>query len=66
MEPTEVWLWVDLLCFEISNCYLSHLPLALVNCQNMADVRNVKQTKALPLATLPGIPLEASVPVTCH
>lgn len=65
MEPTEVWLWVDLLCIGISNCYLSHLPLAVVNCQNMADVRNVNQIKALLLATLPGFPLEASVPVTC-
>lgn len=65
MEPMEVWLWADLLCFGIPNCYLSHLSLAVVSCQNMADVRNVKQTEALPLATLPGFPLEASVPVTC-
>lgn len=65
MEPMEVWLWTDLLCFGIRNCYLSHLSLSVVNCQNMTDVRNVKQAKALPLATLPGILLEASVPVTC-
>lgn len=65
MEPLEVWLWGGLLCFGILICYLSHLPLVVVNCQNMADVRNIKQTKALPLVTLTGIPLEASVPVTC-
>lgn len=34
MEPAEVWLWVDLLCFGITNCYLSHLPLGGVDCQN--------------------------------
>lgn len=65
MEPAEVWLWVDPLCFGIPNHYLSHLPLAVVNCQNIADIRNVKQTKALLLGNLPGISLEASVPVTC-
>lgn len=65
MEPAEVWvLWVDLLCFGISNCYLSFLPLVVVDLQNMADVCNVKQTNALSLATLPGMPLKTSVPVT--
>ena len=61
MEPTEEWLRVDPLCFGIQNRYLSHLPLAVVNCQNIADIRNVKQTEA----NLPGISLEASVPVAC-
>lgn len=53
-RPTLFW----------NHCHLSPLPLPLVNCQNMADVRNVKQNQAFPMATLPGIPLEASVPVT--
>lgn len=60
MEPLEVRLWVDPLCFGIPRSYSSHLPLAVVNCYNMADFRNVKQLDL----TLPGIPLEASVAVT--
>lgn len=59
MEPLEMWLWVDPLCFEIPRSYLSHLPLAVVSCYNMTDFRKLKQTEV----TLPGIPHEASVTV---
>lgn len=63
LDPGDVrTLWIDLLCFGMPNWYLSHLSFVVINCQNMAGVRNANQTKT-PWATLPGMLLFLSLAV---